>query len=204
MVTRPRNARGTYPQIRSGLTKSPGKSKALPEFLEQAEVEALLRHAPHPKARLLMLLQWRAGLRVSEAITITAADLALESDQPTIKVRLGKGAKDRVVPLHPELRDVLYNLVYYRAVSGPIVGVSRQAAYQWVQKARAAAEKAGAIAPGKRIGTHTLRHSFARHMVANGVPLNQLQVWIGHESLATTEIYLRLAPDVGGKMTGIP
>ena len=90
MVARTRNARGIYHKSRSRFTKSPGKSKALPEFLEQAEVEALLRYAPHPQARLLMLMQWRAGLRVSEAIAITAADLALESDQPTIRVRLGR------------------------------------------------------------------------------------------------------------------
>ena len=72
-----------------------------------------------------------------------------------------------------------------------------------MRQALAAAEKAGAIARGKRSGTHTLRHSFARHVLANGVPLNRLQVWLGHESLATTEIYLRLAPDTGGRMVGI-
>ena len=68
----------------------------------------------------------------------------------------------------------------------------------------AAAEKAGAKSPGKRVGNHTLRHSFAKHIVAKGVPLNQLQPWLGHESLATTEVYLRLASDTVGRMTGIP
>lgn len=147
-----------------------------------------------------MLLQWRGGLRVSEATVITPADLVLESGQPAMRVRLGKGAKQRLVPLHPELREVLYNVVSYRVVGGPIIGVSRQSAYKWVQQASATARTAGAIALGKRIGTHTLRHSFARHMVANGVPLNQLQVWIGHESVANTEVYVRLAPDTGGLM----
>ena len=153
MVARTRNALGLYPKSRSHFTKSPGKGKALPEFLEQAEVEALLRHAPHPKSRLLMLLQWRAGLRVSEAIAITSSDLVLESEQPTLRVRLGKGAKDRVVPVHRELREVLYNVVYYRLSEGPVIGVSRQAAYQWVQRALAAAQDVGAIARGKRVGT---------------------------------------------------
>ena len=145
MVARTRNARGIYPKTRSCFTKSPGKSKALPEFLEQAEVEALLRHAPHPQTRLLMLMQWRADLHVSEAIAITLADLTLESDQLTVRVRLGKGAKDRMVPVHPELREVIYNIVYYRASDGPIIGVSRQAAYQWMQQALAAAVRAGGI-----------------------------------------------------------
>ena len=93
---------------------------------------------------------------------------------------------------------MLYNVVYYRASDGPIIGVSRQAAYQWVRQALARAEKASAITRGKRVGTHTLRPSFARHVLDNGVPLNQLQARLGHESLATTEIYLRLAPDVAG------
>ena len=107
MVAKTRNDRGIYPKSRSCFTKSPGKSKALPEFLEQAEVEALLRHAPHLQARSLMLRQWRVGLRVSEAITATPADLAPEIDQPTMRVNPGKEAKDRVVPIHLELRDVL-------------------------------------------------------------------------------------------------
>ena len=85
-----------------------------------------------------------------------------------------------------------------RVSDGPTISVSRQAAYQWVQHALAAAEKAGAIARVKRVGSHTLRHSFARHLLANGVPLNQLQVWLGHESLSTTEIYLRPAPTPAG------
>ena len=122
MVASPRNAQGIYPKSRSRFTKSPGKSKALPQFLEQAEAGALLRHAPHPQARLLMLLQRRAGLRVSETIAVTPADLTLEADQPTMRVRLGKGAKDRVVPVHPELREVLCNVVYYGAYDGLIIG----------------------------------------------------------------------------------
>ena len=126
-----------------------------------------------------MLRQWRAGLRVSETIVITAADLALESDQPTIRVRLGKGAKDHVVPLHLELRDVLYNVVYYRAPDGPIIGASRQAAHACVHQALAVVEKAGAISSGKRVGNHTLRHSFARHMVANSVPLKPVASVVG-------------------------
>ena len=81
----------------------------------------------------------------SEAIAITLADLTLESDQLTVRVRLGKGAKDRMVPVHPELREVIYNIVYYRASDGPIIGVSRQAAYQWMQQALAAAVRAGGI-----------------------------------------------------------
>ena len=66
-----------------------------------------------------MLHHGQVGLRLSEAIAIAPTGLALESDQPTMKVCLGKGAKDRVVSLLPELLDGLYNVVSYRAVDGP-------------------------------------------------------------------------------------
>ncbi len=151
-----------------------------------------------------MLLQWGAGLGVSETIAITPADLALETDQSTMRVRLGKGAKDRVVPVHPELPEVLCSVLYYGAYDGPIIDVSRQAACQWTQQALTAVEKAGAIARGKRVGAHTLRHSFVRHVSANGVTLDQLRERLGHESLSTTEISLHLAPDSSGRMLGIP
>ena len=177
MVSKPRNALGILPRSRSRLTKPREKSNALPEFLEQSKVEALLRHAPHWQARPLMQ-RW-VGLQVSEATAITPADLVLGSDQPNMRDRLGEGAKGRVGPVNPEVREVFYNVVYYRASDGPIMGVSGQVTNEWVQNALAAEEKGGAIASGKRVGTHAFRHGFARHLLANGVPLNQLQVWLG-------------------------
>ena len=65
----------------------------LPEYLELSEVNALISAAPNPKARLIMLEQWRAGLRVSEALALEARDLHLDSDRPTLVVRQGKGRK---------------------------------------------------------------------------------------------------------------
>ena len=79
----------------------------LPEYLEMAEVNALIAAAPNPRARLIMLEQWRAGLRVSEALALEARDLHLDSDRPTLVVRQGKGRKPRVVPVHPELQTAL-------------------------------------------------------------------------------------------------
>ena len=79
----------------------------LPEYLEMAEVDALIAAAPNPRARLIMLKQWLAGLRVSEALTLEARDLHLDSDRPTLVVRQGKGRKARVVPVHPELQTAL-------------------------------------------------------------------------------------------------
>ena len=65
----------------------------LPEYLGASEVEELIAAAPHARARLLILIQWRAGLRVSEALGIEVGDLTLDGEHPTIRVRQGKGRK---------------------------------------------------------------------------------------------------------------
>ena len=62
----------------------------------------------------------------------------------------------------------------------------------------------GAIAPGKRISTHTLRHSYARHLLMNGIPINYLSRWLGHSSIQTTLIYLELVPDPTGSLAMVP
>ena len=67
------------------------------------------------------------------------------------------------------------------------------------------AEELGAIAPGKRIGTHTLRHSYARHLLMNGISVNYLSRWLGHSSIQTTLIaYLELVPDPTGSLAMAP
>lgn len=70
----------------------------MPEYIE---VNALLRVAPDPKARLLMMIEWRAGLCVSEVLALEVGDLTLNVELPTICVRQGKGRKVRIVPVHP-------------------------------------------------------------------------------------------------------
>ena len=62
----------------------------------------------------------------------------------------------------------------------------------------------GAIAPGRRVGTHTLKHSYARHLLVNGVPINYLSRWLGHSSIQTTLIYLELVPDPTGSLAAVP
>ncbi len=182
---------------------APGRT--LPEYLEQAEVDALIKHAEEPRARLLILLQWRAGLRVSEAIALDVEDLHLESDRPQLLVRRGKGKKPRMVPVHPELQTALVNMLAYGGLKrGRLVGVCRQTAWRWVVVAALRAAAAGDLGQGRTIGTHTLRHSAARHWLANGVPINKVSVWLGHASIQTTLIYLRILPDAAGDMSRVP
>ena len=132
--------------------------------------------------------QWRAGLGVSEALALEVADLSLNAELPTIRVRQDKGRKSRIVPVHPELGAAFTMALSYGYVSkGRIIDVHRTA-WRWVQKALARAEQLGAIPPGREVGTHMFRHSYARYLLMNGIPINYLSRWLGHSSIQTTLI----------------
>ena len=162
----------------------------------QAWLNALIAAAPNPKARLVMLEQWRAGLRVSEALALEARDLHLDSDRPTLVVRQGKGRKPRVVPVHPELQTALTAATSFgRVGQGRLIAVSRVTVWRWVQQAVLRTTEAGQLSRGRVVGTHTLRHSYERHMLFNGIPLNYLSRWLGHGWIHTTLVYLELVPD---------
>ena len=148
-----------------------------------------IRAAPSPKAKLLMLQQWRAGLRVSEALDLEVRDLSMDTPSPTIRVCSGKGGKSRLVPVHPELHGALNSALAYEDISqGRIIEAHPTTGWRWVQAAMKRAEELGAIAPGERVGTHTLRHSYARHLLMKGIPINYLSRWLGHTSTQTTLI----------------
>ena len=96
-ISRQRRPRGRYPKTQDGA--APKREKRIPEYLEADEVNATIRTAPSPKAKLLLLLQqWRVGLRVSEALDIEVRDLSLDTASPTLRVRSCKGGKSRLVP----------------------------------------------------------------------------------------------------------
>ena len=200
-----KKARGIYPRG-AGTRQSPGsKRRTLPEYLDKHEVDALIKAAPHPKAALLMLMQWRAGLRVSEALTVEVSDLKLVCERPNIRIRQGKGGRPRVVPVHDDLKGALSNAIAYGQVRrGRIIEVTRSTAWRWVKDATGRAMELGAISPGRRVGTHTLRHSAARHWISSGIPINVVSRWLGHASLQTTLVYLEILPDPLGEMGRVP
>ena len=203
-ATRNRRPRGQYPKKVDQTTEP--VIKKLPEYIEAHEVNALLRAAPNPSARLLMLIEWRAGLRVSEALALEVGDLSLNVELPTLRVRQGKGRKARIVPVHPELNSALTSALQYGNVSqeAKIVKAARSTADRWVKESVTRAQRDGAIAPGRNISNHTFRHSYARHLLMNGIPINYLSRWLGHSSIQTTLIYLELVPDPTGSLAAVP
>ncbi len=174
--------------------------KSLPRVLSREEVTRLFAAAPNPRARTLLMLTYAAGLRVSEVCTLQLADIESAPDRMCIKVRCGKGGKDRYTMLSPQLLQTLreYWQLYRPRTwlfpnppgSGPIDIQTAQRIY-W-----AARDKAGL---GRQGGIHTLRHSFATHLLESGVDIHTIQRLLGHGHVSTTMRYFHLARN---KLTG--
>ena len=174
--------------------------KTLPRVLSRDEVTRLFAAAPNPRARTLLMLTYAAGLRVSEVCALQLADIESAPDRMCIKVRQGKGGRDRYTMLSPQLLQALRD--YWRLYrphawlfpnpSGtePIVIQTAQRIY-W-----AARDKAGL---GRNGGIHTLRHSFATHLLESGVDIHTIQRLLGHGHVSTTMRYFHLAQN---KLTG--
>ena len=101
-VERYRRPRGQHPKPRTDAGER--LTMTLPEYLEHHEVDALIRAAPNPRARLLFLIEWRAGLRVSEALALRVSDLSLDGELPSLRVRRGEGRGHVLSPYIPSFR----------------------------------------------------------------------------------------------------
>ena len=112
-VARRRRPRGAHPKT-SDRSAQP---RRLPEYLEAHEVETIIRASGNLRARLLMLEQWMAGLRIAEALALEVGDLSLDAEPPTLRVRAGKGNMSRIVPMHRELQAALRSVLSYGSIS---------------------------------------------------------------------------------------
>ena len=165
----------------------------LPVYLTAQEMNALLAASQEPVERLLIILCWRGGLRVSEALAVEAVHADLSDTGSMLRVVNPKGGHERLVPLHHELVLAL-RYAAEKTPAGVLVAMKRVTAWRRI---KAAAKRAGIK---KTVGVHTLRHSAARHWLQEGVELNKVQLWLGHRNLNTTFRYLALTPDAAGDM----
>jgi integrase/recombinase XerD len=184
---------------------SPRVPQGIPKALDEAEVEALLAAVPgdDPRAlrdRAILELLYAGGFRISELVGLERGDLALHDG--TVRV-LGKGSKERVVPVGRSARAALSeyldrgrpdlertgarnDAVFLNARGGRL---TRQGAWLIV---RAAGDRAGL---GDRLYPHVLRHSCATHMLDHGADIRVVQELLGHASLSTTQVYTRVSPE---------
>lgn len=165
----------------------PIKDWKLPTVLSETEVQQLLYHTKNVKHRCLLFMLYSAGLRISELLSLQWKDL--DPDRRVIYVRSGKGKKDRITLLSQLAHNYLQ---HYRELYGPETWIfeslqGKQYSARSVNKVvKAAAARAGIK---KRVSAHTLRHSFATHLLEKGTDLRYIQSLLGHESSRTTERY---------------
>jgi site-specific recombinase XerD len=167
------------------------REQKLPEVLSPQEVERLLSSPSNPKHRALLMTTYAAGLRVSEVVGLQVRDI--DSQRMAIRVRQGKGRKDRETLLSPRLLSELrayWKLGRPRPWLFPGQDRHRPLSIGTAQKVyQRALREAGVKRSG---GIHTLRHCFATHLLEAGVDPRTLQLLLGHRSLNTTMRYLQV------------
>ncbi|HEX2360225.1 MAG TPA: site-specific tyrosine recombinase XerD [Solirubrobacterales bacterium] len=183
---------------------TPRRGRKLPEVLSYAEVQHLLAQprGDEPavyRDRALLELMYASGLRASETISLEVGDVDL--DAGVLRVS-GKGSKERVVPVGDKaiaairaylrsgrrqlLRDGDEHKLFLNFRGGPL---TRQGLYKIVHRHAASAGLGGRMSP------HTLRHSFATHLLSGGCDLRSVQEMLGHADLSTTQLYTHLSGD---------
>jgi site-specific recombinase XerD len=190
---------------------SPKPERTLPRFLTENEIQDVLsvyhnsEHIFEKRNSMIITLLYATGIRISELAELKIADLCFEQEVITV---VGKGNKERVIPipssvavqlkeyctnLYPLLtkehinnhHDPLFPLLYKKKIKS----FSRQSLWNIVKKIC----KIAGIA--KNVSPHQLRHSFATHLLKNGADLRSIQLLLGHESIATVEIYTHVETD---------
>jgi integrase/recombinase XerD len=174
----------------------PKRERKLPVVLSPGEVARFFRAVENPRCQALLMTAYAAGLRISEVIGLTASDI--DSERMLIHVRQGKGRKDRYVMLSTRLLTVLRR--YWKSQR---VGASRSALLFTSKKSekppcprtiqRACRQAARKAQLPKRVTVHTLRHSFATHLLEAGSNIRTVQILLGHRSLNSTSRYTHIS-----------
>ncbi len=174
----------------------PARSKRLPVVLAREEVLTLLKQVENPIYRMALTIIYACGLRISEAVCLTMADV--DAKRNVLKVH-GKGSKDRYVPLPQRPLELLQ--AYCRThgiVTGYLFPLTLHDGHinmDALQRAFKEALKQSSIV--KLATPHTLRHSYATHLLENGEDIRVIKDLLGHSSIVTTDIYTH----VTGKIT---
>lgn len=172
----------------------------LPVVLSQEEVLGYFDNIPSLKYRAALMVCYGAGLRISETVALKLSDI--DSKRGLIRVEQGKGHKDRYAMLSPRLLDVLRR--YCRATLRPPYNLDHYLFPSWrrdrhlsTSSLQVACREAAVRAHiAKRVTVHTLRHSFATHLLENGTDIRIIQVLLGHSRIDTTARYAAVSPQV--------
>jgi site-specific recombinase XerD len=180
----------------------PRRERKLPLILSREEVQALLAAPGNLRTRTLLAILYGCGLRVSEVAQLKVSDI--DSARNVLRVRQGKGGKDRQTLLPAKLLELLRCYWRNQRPSGwlfPAADSARPISTKTIFMAcRTATRRAGISKP---VHPHSLRHAFATHLLEAGVNLRTIQILLGHANLETTARYLHVA-DVAVRTTASP
>ncbi len=167
--------------------KNPKRSQKLPIVLSKEEVRKMIEATKNPKHKLLIQLMYGCGLRVSEVVKLRISDIDI--DRGVLTIRSGKGNKDRQLPIPKSLIDTLRNSISIRKYffEGRDGHLTQKSAQNIVKDASKKAEIL------KNVSCHTLRHSFATHLLESGTDIRYIQELLGHSKLQTTQIYTKVS-----------
>ena len=172
----------------SGI-KRPKSEKKIPAVLTKDEVIKLIESSSTAKSKLILQLLYSSGLRVSELVNLKKQDL--DFNENIGWVRSGKGKKDRMLILAKKLSNKLKKYSEKHADWNYIFSEKNPLTTRNIQKiVQKAAFKAGI---NKHVHCHTLRHSYATHLLENGADIRKIQILLGHSSLNTTERYTHVS-----------
>lgn len=166
------------------------KNLRLPVVLSRREIEKTLSASTNAKHRLILGLSYGAGLRVSEIVGLKVKDLDL--NELVIHLKMSKGRKDRITVIPNRLKSHLQNLIAGKSMDEYVFGSQRggplttRTAQQIFTQAL---KKSGIKKPAT---FHSLRHSFATHLLENGVDVRYVQELLGHKSIQTTQVYTKV------------
>jgi len=166
--------------------------RKLPVVLSPEEVARFLNAAPGLKYKVALSVAYGGGLRVSEVVALKVCDI--DSKRMVIRVEQGKGRKDRYVMLSPHLLELLR--AWYKAArpQGWLFPGRNPVQPMTTRQLNRACHAAAHMAEiGKRVSPHTLRHSFATHLLEQNIDIRVIQVLLGHAKLDTTALYTRVA-----------
>jgi integrase/recombinase XerD len=169
--------------------------RKIPVVLSLEEVARLLEAAPGPKYKAALSAAYGAGLRVSEVVSLKVSDV--DSKRMLLRIEQGKGRKDRFAMLSPKLLELLRD--WYR-IARPAVwlfpGRDPMLPMTTRQFNRAVHAAANMAEIKKRVTPHTLRHSFATHLLEQNTDVRLIQVLLGHAKVDTTQLYTHVATNV--------
>ncbi len=179
-------------QAKAGIRGRPAKPKRLPEILSPEELQRILAQAyrERPRDGLIVRTLFETGLRVSELVRVEVPDV--DFPERTIRVRLGKGGKDRLVLFTEDLGQQLRLHLTGRG-RGSLFESNRAAPFTVRRIQQIVKAVAGRAGVAKHIHPHTYRHSMATFLRNQGVPLDVVQLLLGHADPRTTQLYARLS-----------